>query len=180
MKNEKYCDTYIYNKSEKANSATKLVNQKEKLVNLIINEDSQQIIKTYKEKLESVLGQITLHEEMLNSYSSIDIEFEEEQIRKQFQDSYNNVSYKDFQELDREQQKILFNTLIEKITIDEMYIPGEKEVCLHITIYMKIPGYDPKHSLYFKRDLKKLDKEKKNSHFFQNKSSNLDGGEGEI
>ena len=72
-----------------------------------------------------------------------------------------------------EQQKILFNILIEKITIDEMYIPGEKEVCLHITIYMKIPGYDPKHSLYFKRDLKKLDKEKTNS-YSKNKSSSLD------
>jgi len=35
-----------------------------------------------------------------------------------------------------------------------MFIPCEKEVCLHITIYMKIPGDDSKHSLYFKRDLK--------------------------
>ena len=64
-------------------------------------------------------------------------------------------------------------------TLDEMYIPGEKEVCLHITIYMKIPGYDPKHSLYFKRDLKNLDKEKTNS-YSKNKSSLLDGGEGGI
>lgn len=165
--------------SEIKSNITKLINKKEKLVNLIISEDSEQIIKTYKEKLESVLGQITLQEEMLNAYSLIDIEFEEEQIRKQFQDSYNNVSYKDFQELDREQQKILFNTLIEKITVDEMHIPGEKEVCLHITIYMKIPGYDPKHSLYFKKDLKKLDKENTNSHL-KSKSSYLDGGEGGI
>ena len=51
-----------------------------------------------------------------------------------------------------------------------MHIPGEKEVCLHITIFMKIPGYDPKHSLYFKRDLKNLDKEKTNS-YSKNKSS---------
>ena len=43
---------------------------------------------------------------------------------------------------------------------------------------MKIPGYDPKHSLYFKRYLKKLDKENTNSHL-KSKSSYLDGGEGE-
>ena len=44
---------------------------------------------------------------------------------------------------------------------------------------MKIPGDDPKHSLYFKRDLKNLDKEKTNS-YSKNKSSSLGGGEGGI
>ena len=163
--------------SEIRNNISKLSNQKEKLVNLIIEENSEQIRNTYREKLNSVLDQIQIQEEILNSYSLIDIEFEEEQIRKQFQDSYNNVSYKDFQELDREQQKILFNTLIEKIVIDEFYVPGEKEVCLNISIYMKIPGYDPKYSLQFKKDLKNL--EKKNANTF-NKCSQIDGGEGEI
>ena len=57
-----------------------------------------------------------------------------------------------------------------------MHIPGEKEVYLHITIYMKILGYDPKQSLYFKKDLKKLDKENTNSHL-KSKSSYLNGGE---
>lgn len=163
--------------SEIKNNISKLSNQKEKLVNLIIEESSEQIRNTYREKLNSVLDQIQVQEEILNSYSLIDIEFEEEQIRKQFQDSYNNVSYKDFQELDREQQKILFNTLIEKIVIDEFYVPGEKEVCLNISIYMKIPGYDPKYSLQFKKDLKNL--EKKNANTFK-KCSHLDGGEGGI
>ena len=163
--------------SEIRNNISKLSNQKEKLVNLIIEENSEQIRNTYREKLNSVLDQIQIQEEILNSYSLIDIEFEEEQIRKQFQDSYNNVSYKDFQELDREQQKILFNTLIEKIVIDEFYVPGEKEVCLNISIYMKIPGYDPKYSLQFKKDLKNL--EKKNANTF-NKCSQIDGGEGGI
>ena len=96
--------------------------------------------------------------------------------------SLSEDKYKDFQELDREQQKILFNTLIEKIVIDEFFVPGEKEVCLNISIYMKIPGYDPKYSLQFKKDLKNREKEDKkntNSHS-KSESSYLDGGEGEI
>ena len=42
---------------------------------------------------------------------------------------------------------------------------------------MKIPGYDPKYSLQFKKDLKNL--EKKNANTF-NKCSQIDGGEGGI
>lgn len=40
--------------------------------------------------------------------------------------SYEHITYCDFQELDREQLKILFNKPIEKITIDEFSVPGEK------------------------------------------------------
>ena len=57
--------------------------------------------------------------------------------------SYDHITYCDFQELDREQLKILFNKLIEKITIHEFSVPGEKEVCLNIVIDLKIPGYAP-------------------------------------
>ena len=60
-----------------------------------------------------------------------------------------------------------------------MDIPDEKETCLIITIYMKIPGYEPKLSLQFKKDLKILEKKKTNS-YSKNKSSSIDGGEGGI
>ncbi len=76
--------------------------------------------------------------------------------------------------------KILFNKLIGKITIDEFSVPGEKEVCLNITINLKIPGFAPKYALQFKKDLKNREKEdkKKNTNLQKNESSYLDGGEG--
>ena len=81
----------------------------------------------------------------------------------------------DFQELDRDQLKILFNKLIEKIVIYEFAVPGEKEVCLNITINMRIPGYTPKYALQFVSDLKSLDKKEKSNQ--KNFGSKLDGGE---
>lgn len=37
----------------------------------------------------------------------------------------------------------------------------KKEVCLNITINLKIPGYAPKYALQFKKDLKNRAKEDK-------------------
>lgn len=127
--------------SEIKGNITKLTNQKEKLLGLILEEESKEIIETYREKLNSILNQISVQNELLNVYSELDIKEEENLLRGQFKEFYSDISYKDFQELDREQQKTLFNNLIEKITIDELDIPDEKETCLSITIYMKIPGY---------------------------------------
>lgn len=158
---------------------TKLTNQKEKLLGLILEEESKEIIETYREKLNSILNQISVQNELLNVYSELDIKEEENLLRGKFKEFYSDISYKDFQELDREQQKTLFNNLIEKITIDELDIPDEKETCLSITIYMKIPGYEPKLSLQFKKDLKNSEKKKTNS-YSKNKSSSIDGGEGGI
>ena len=93
--------------------------------------------------------------ETLKVYENIDFEKEENFLREQSKMSYEHITYCDFQELDREQLKILFNKLIERITIDEFSVPGEKEVCLNITINLKIPGYAPKYALQFKKDLKK-------------------------
>ena len=76
----------------------------------------------------------------------------------------------------------MINKLIEKITIHDFSVPGEKEVCLNIVIDLKIPGYAPKYALQFKQDLKNREKEdkKKNTNNHKNESSYLDGGEGEI
>ena len=118
--------------------------------------------------------------ETLKVYENIDFEKEENFLREQSKMSYEHITYCDFQELDREQLKILFNKLIERITIDEFSVPGEKEVCLNITINLKIPGYAPKYALQFKKDLKNREKEDKkntNSHY-KSESSYLDGGEG--
>lgn len=113
-------------------------------------------------------------------YENIDFEKEEKFLREQAKMSYDHITYCDFQELDREQLKILFNKLIEKITIHEFSVPGEKEVCLNIVIDLKIPGYAPKYALQFKQDLKNREKEdkKKNTNNHKNESSYLDGGEG--
>ena len=165
--------------SEIKGNITKLTNQKEKLLGLILEEESKEIIETYREKLNSILNQISVQNELLNVYSELDIKEEENLLRGKFKEFYSDISYRDFQELDREQQKTLFNNLIEKITIDELDIPDEKETCLSVTIYMKIPGYEPKLSLQFKKDLKNLEKKKTNS-YSKNKSSSIDGGEGGI
>lgn len=57
--------------------------------------------------------------------------------------------------------------LIEKITIHEFSVPGEKEVCLNIVIDLKIPGYAPKYALQFKQDLKNREKEDKKKKYEQ-------------
>ena len=160
----------------------KLSTQKEKLLNLMLEEDDKLIVDTYKDKLNSVLSQIAFQNETLKVYENIDFEKEENFLREQSKMSYEHITYCDFQELDREQLKILFNKLIERITIDEFSVPGEKEVCLNITINLKIPGYAPKYALQFKKDLKNREKEDKkntNSHS-KSESSYLDGGEGGI
>ena len=162
------------------NNLSKLITQKEKLLNLIIEEDSKQIIDTYKEKLNSVLGQISTLNDTMSVYSKIDIEEEEKEIRKQFKLSYEDITYKDFQELDRDQMKVLLNMLIDHIDIQELDFDFESKVCLNITIYLKIPGYAPKYALEFLKGMRTEDREKKNSHFFQNENSKLDGGEGGI
>lgn len=72
-------------------------------------------------------------------------------------DDLNNMNLlcpRAYRERFEEQLKILFNKLIEKITIHEFSVPGEKEVCLNIVIDFKIPGYAPKYALQFKQDLK--------------------------
>ena len=116
----------------------------------------------------------------MSVYSKIDIEEEEKEIRKQFKLSYEDIDYKDFQELDRDQIKILFNILIDHIDIEEHTFSFDTRVCLAISIYLKIPGYAPKYTLDFLKGMKTEDIEKKNSHFFQNENSKLDGGEGGI
>lgn len=160
------------------NNIRKLTTQKEKLLNLILEEDDGLLINTYKEKLNSVLSEISIQNNTLDLYSEIDIKREEEELRKQFELNYDDITYRDFQELDRDQLKILFNKLIEKIVIYEFAVPGEKEVCLNITINMRIPGYAPKYALQFVSDLKNLDKKEKSNQ--KNFGSKLDGGEGGI
>lgn len=124
------------------------------------------------------MSEISVQNNTLDLYSEIDIKREEEELRKQFELNYDDITYRDFQELDRDQLKILFNKLIEKIVIYEFAVPGEKEVCLNITINMRIPGYAPKYALQFVSDLKSLDKKEKSNQ--KNFGSKLDGGEGGI
>lgn len=88
-----------------------------------------------------------MQNDLLNEYSEIDIKSEEELLRKQFDTNFNDISFVDFQNLDREQQKILFNYLIERVEIDEFSAPGEKDCFLTITIHLRIPGFAPKYSL---------------------------------
>lgn len=161
------------------NAIKSLTTQKEKFLTLIADEDDMLLIETYKEKLKSILGQISLQNSLMEQYSEINIKNEEIELRKQFELNYEDITYKDFQDLDKDQLKVLFNKLIENIIVKEFSVPGESEVCLNITINMRLPGYAPKESLYFLSEMKKehKDKEKKNP---KNKGSKLDGGEGGI
>ena len=45
---------------------------------------------------------------------------------------------------------------------------------------MRIPGYAPKYALEWLKCMRTEDIEKKNSHFFKNENSKVDGGEGGI
>ena len=86
---------------------------------------------------------------ILQIYESIDISKEEREIRKQFNLSHEDITYKDFQELSREQLKVFFNYMIDHITIREMSFPDDPKVMVAITIYLKLNGYSPKGTLEY-------------------------------
>lgn len=159
---------------------SKLNTQKEKLLELIIDESSQDLIKVYKEKLESLISQISLHNDNLQLYQSLDIDEEEKAIRKQFNLSHDDVTYRDFQELSREQLKVLFNYLIDHITIKEMEVSEKRKVCLVVTIHLRLNGYAPKQTLEFLKNIRYTDEQKKTSKFQNETCLPNGGGEGGI
>ena len=157
----------------------KISTQKEKLLNLILEEENEELVKVYKEKLEDIIAQLSMNNDQLQIYESIDISKEEREIRKQFNLSHEDITYKDFQELSREQLKVFFNYMIDHITIREMSFPDDPKVMVAITIYLKLNGYSPKGTLEYLKDLKTEDKEDKKKASHKNDLLN-GGGEGGI
>ena len=157
----------------------KMVNQKEKLLNLIINEEDMEIIKVYKEKLQSVLSQITFQNNQLELYESIDISQEERELRKQFDLSHQDITYRDFQELSREQLKVFFNYMIDHIDIKEIEIEDDERVILAIAIHLKLDGYAPKYSFEYLKNIN-IGAEKKTTPSFFDKGLPKVGGQGGI
>ena len=86
-------------------------------------------------------------------YETIDISAEEREIRKQFNKSHEDITYKDFQELSREQLKVFFNYMIDHIDIRELDIGDDPKVYLAITIHLKLNGYAPKYSIEYLRKI---------------------------
>ena len=164
---------------------SKLIKQKDKLLTLIIEEDNKAILDTYKEKLNAVLNQLEQEKLLLNTYNALDIESEEKLLKEQFRLEYNDITYKDFQDLDRRQLKLLFNELIDTIEIKEFEFSGDnnknKLFPVVITINMKISGYSPKYTLNCIKTMKTEDIEKQNPSFFlKTEELNIGGGEGGI
>ncbi len=139
---------------------SKLATQKNKLLDLMLMEENEELVKTYKSKLEEIITQISINNDQLELYESIDISAEEREIRKQFALSHEDITYKDFQELSREQLKAFFNYIIDHITIRELEIGDDTRTILAITIYLKLNGYAPKYSLEYLRDLTTEEKQK--------------------
>ena len=79
----------------------KITTQKNKLLDLMLAEENEELVKTYKEKLEDVIAQLSINNDQLKLYETIDISAEEREIRKQFNKSHEDITYKDFQELSR-------------------------------------------------------------------------------
>ena len=157
----------------------KLINQKEKLLNLIMNEEDAEIINTYKEKLKKVLSQITMQNNQLDFYESIDISQEEKELRKQFNLSHKDITYRDFQELSREQLKVFFNYMIDHIDIKEISVEDDPRIILGITIHMKLDGYAPKYSFEYLKNIN-TGEEKKTTHSFSENGLPNVGGRGGI
>lgn len=139
---------------------TKISTQKTKLLDLMLMEENQELVKIYKEKLEDIISQLSINNEQLKIYESLDISAEEKEIRKQFALSHEDITYKDFQELSREQLKAFFNYIIDHITVRELDIGDDPRTILAITIYLKLNGYAPKYSLEYLRDLTTEEKQK--------------------
>ena len=154
----------------------KLTTQKNKLLDLMLAEENEELAKTYKEKLEEIIAQLSMNNDQLKLYESIDISAEEREIRKQFNKSHEDVTYKDFQELSKEQLKAFFNYIIDHITIRELDIPDDPKVILSITIYLKLDGYAPKYTLDYLKELPTEDRKKTS----QKNDLSFGGGVGEI
>ena len=161
----------------------KLTTQKDKMLGFMLEEKDDNLINVYKEKLQDIISQLSLQNEQLELYQSIDISEEEKAIRKQFKLSHSDITYKDFQELSREQLKVFFNYIIDHITIKETKLFNEPIIYLVITIHLKLDGYAPKYTLDYLKNLNTGSEEKGNKKttdsFFKNQLSN-GGGEGGI
>ena len=156
---------------------SKISTQKDKLLNLMLTEENEELVKVYKEKLEDIIAQLSMNNDQLKLYETIDISAEEREIRKQFNKSHEDITYRDFQELSREQLKVFFNYMIDHIDIRELDIGDDPKVYLAITIHLKLNGYAPKYSIEYLRKINTGEKQKA-SH---SKNDLLNGGgEGEI
>ena len=166
------------------NNIKKLENQKDKILNLILEEDSKAIIETYRDKLNLILEQLAREQEIFLTYNALDIAEEEKMIKKQFELQYDDITYKDFQELSKPQLKLLFNELIDSIEIQELKLENEKinkKIPLAITINMKITGYSPKYAIEYIKGMRTEETERKNPQFFLKTGElNKDGGAGGI
>ena len=158
----------------------KITTQKNKLLDLIINSDNEDLTTIYKEKLEEVISQLALQNQELQIYESIDIDEEEKAIRRQFNLSHEDITYKDFQELSREQLKVLFNYLIDNIEIKELDFLDNKKIVLLITIHLKLDGYAPKQTLEYLKNIRISDNEKKQDISKNENGLLFGGGEGGI
>ena len=156
----------------------KITTQKNKLLDLMLTEENEELVKTYKEKLEDIIAQLSINNDQLKLYESIDISEEEREIRKQFNKSHEDITYKDFQELSREQLKVFFNYMIDHIDIRELEnIGNDPKVYLAITIHLKLNGYAPKYSIEYLKNIRTEEKQKA-SHFKNDLPNG--GGEGGI
>ena len=143
----------------------------------MLTEENEELVKVYKEKLEDIIAQLSMNNDQLKLYETIDISAEEREIRKQFNKSHEDITYRDFQELSREQLKVFFNYMIDHIDIRELDIGDDPKVYLAITIHLKLNGYAPKYSIEYLKNINTGEKQKA-SH---SKNDLLNGGgEGEI
>lgn len=156
---------------------SRLERQKEKLLNMLIDEDDSALINVYKEKLNVILESLNIQNNQLELYKNIDINSEEEFLRQQFSMSYDTISEKDFEELDREQLKVIFNKIIEKVDI-EQFAFDNVETGVYLTVNLRIPGYAPKYALNNLKGLKtELEENRRRTVQTLNRSKN-GGGEG--
>lgn len=141
----------------------------------MLTEENEELVKVYKEKLEDIIAQLSMNNDQLKLYETIDISAEEREIRKQFNKSHEDITYRDFQELSREQLKVFFNYMIDHIDIRELDIGDDPKVYLAITIHLKLNGYAPKYSIEYLKNINTGEKQKA-SH---SKNDLLNGG-GEV
>ena len=94
---------------------------------------------------------------------------------------YDDITYKDFQELSKPRLKLLFNELIDSIEIKEPEMSNpeiSRKTPVAITINMKITGYSPKYTIDFIKGMKTEEIEKENSQFFFENRELKKGGRG--
>ena len=114
---------------------SKLISKKDRLMNLITEQENIIIIKTYNEKICEIVLEIEKYNIILQNYKGIEVT----DLKEALDIDFSEISVAKFAELDKVQLKKIFNELIDYISIKEIdSVTLKKGYAACIEIHSKI------------------------------------------